>query len=204
MQRGDLPSGTITFLFTDIEGSTRLLRKSPDGFKALLERHRVLVRTAISRHGGVEVGTEGDSFFCVFTTAPDALAAAIDIQRSLGGEQWPEGLAVKVRIGVHTGVAAPGGDGYVGIDVHRAARISETGHGGQVLVSGASRLLGEAGLTDGVTFLDLGEFQLRDLDEPEHLFQLVIDDLESAFPLLRRLDSGPTNLPVVRVELRRA
>ena len=195
MQRGDLPSGTITFLFTDIEGSTRLLRRSPDGYEALLERHRVLVRTAISRRAGVEVGTEGDSFFCVFTTAPDALAAAIDIQRSLAGERWPEGLAVKVRIGVHTGVAAPGGDGYVGIDVHRAARISETGHGGQVLVSGASRLLGEAGLTDGVTFLDLGEFQLRDLDEPEHLFQLVIDDLESAFPLLRKLDSGPTNLP---------
>ncbi len=191
----ELPTGTITFLFTDIEGSTRLLRELTSRFQSVLERHQALIRDAINRHGGIEIHTEGDSFFCVFTTAADGLATAVDIQRSMAAEDWTDSRAVRVRIGVHTGVATLGGDDYVGLDVHRGARISETGHGGQVIVSAATRVLGEAGLADGVTFLDLGEYHLRDLDQPEHLFQLVIEGLDSTFPPLRKLDAGPTNLP---------
>jgi predicted ATPase/class 3 adenylate cyclase len=190
-----LPTGTITFLFTDIEGSTRLLTDLESQFKPVLERHQELIRAAVASHAGVEIATEGDSFFCVFNTAPDGLAAAVDIQRRLAHEEWPGGRNVRVRIGVHTGTAALGGDNYVGIDVHRAARISESGHGGQVLVSAATRLLGAAGLSDGVTFQDLGEVHLRDLEQPEHLYQLVIDGIESSFPPLRKLQVGPTNIP---------
>ncbi|MCP3976402.1 MAG: adenylate/guanylate cyclase domain-containing protein [bacterium] len=190
-----LPTGTITFLFTDIEGSTRLLADLADRFASVLERHQTLIRESVSRHCGTEIKTEGDSFFCVFITAADGLAAAVDIQRSMAAEDWVEGRSVRVRIGVHTGVGALGGDDYVGIDVNRGARISETGHGGQVLVSAATRLLGEAGLPDGVAFNDLGEVHLRDLDRPEHLYELTIDGLDSAFPPLRKLEAGPTNLP---------
>jgi predicted ATPase/class 3 adenylate cyclase len=191
-----LPTGTLTFLFTDIEGSTRLLHELGSRFGPTLERHQVLVRDAVSNHDGVEVHTEGDSFFCVFHTAGEGLAAAAEIQRSMAAEDWIDGNKVSVRIGVLTGVAILGGDDYVGLDVHRAARISETGHGGQILVSASTRVLGEAGLPVGVTMLDLGEFHLRDLDEPEHLFQLVIQGLNSTFPPLRKLDLGPSNLPV--------
>lgn len=191
----ELPTGTLTFLFTDIEGSTRLLREASSRYAALLERHNALIREAVDRHGGMEVRTEGDAFFCVFGTAPDGLVAAIDIQRSIASEDWTGTTPVRVRIGVHTGVAALGGDDYVGLDVDRTARISETGHGGQVVVSAVTRMLGEAGLPDGTTFLDLGEVYLKDLDRPERLFQLVIEGLESEFPPLRKLDAGPTNLP---------
>jgi len=191
-----LPTGTLTFLFTDIEGSTRLLNELGSQFGPTLERHQVLVRDAVGRHQGIEIHTEGDSFFCVFHTAGDALAAAVEIQRSMAAEEWIDGDKVSVRIGVLTGVAILGGDDYVGLDVHRAARISETGHGGQILVSASTRVLGEAGLPAGVTMLDLGEFHLRDLDQPEHLFQLTIQDLNSTFPPLRKLDLGPSNLPV--------
>ncbi len=191
-----LPTGTLTFLFSDIEGSTRLLNELGSQFGPTLERHQSLVRDAVGRHNGIEIHTEGDSFFCVFHTAADALAAAVEIQRSMAAEEWIDDNEVRVRIGVLTGVAILGGDDYVGLDVHRAARISETGHGGQILVSASTRVLGEAGLPTGVTMLDLGEFHLRDLDEPEHLFQLVIQDLNSTFPPLRKLDLGPSNLPV--------
>jgi predicted ATPase/class 3 adenylate cyclase len=191
----ELPTGTITFLFTDIEGSTRLLRELSSQYAAVLERHNALIRNALELYGGIEIRTEGDAFFCVFSTAPDGLAAAIDIQRSMAAEDWADSPPVRVRIGVHTGVAALGGDDYVGLDVDRTALISETGHGGQVVVSAATRMLGEAGLPDGTTFLDLGEVHLKDLDRPEHLFQLVIEGLESTFPPLRKLDAGPTNLP---------
>jgi predicted ATPase/class 3 adenylate cyclase len=191
----ELPTGTITFLFTDIEGSTRLLRELSSRYTSLLERHHALIRDVVERHSGMEIRTEGDAFFCVFGTAPDGLAAAVDIQRNLAAEDWIDGHEVRVRMGVHTGVAAVGGDDYVGLDVHRAARISETGHGGQVVVSAATRMLGEAGLPDGAIFLDLGEVYLKDLDRPEHLFQLVIEGLESTFPPLRKVGAGPTNLP---------
>jgi predicted ATPase/class 3 adenylate cyclase len=191
----ELPTGTITFLFTDIEGSTRLLREHTSRYMSILERHHALIRGAVARHGGFEIRTEGDAFFCVFSTAPNGLAGAIDIQRSLAAEEWNLSRPVRVRIGVHTGVAALGGDDYVGLDVHRTGRISETGHGGQVVVSAATRMLGEAGLPDGATFLDLGEVYLKDLDRPEHLYQLVIEGLDSTFPPLRKVDAGPTNLP---------
>jgi predicted ATPase/class 3 adenylate cyclase len=191
----ELPTGTITFLFTDVEGSTRHLAALGPQFQAVLERHHKLLRGAIGRHNGVEVSTEGDSFFCVFSTAADGLAAAVDIQLSMAAEDWVDGHDVRVRIGLHTGVAARGGDNYVGMDVHRASRISEVGHGGQVLVSAATHLLGEGGLPDGVTFRDVGEFHLKDLDHAEHLYQLDIDGLQTDFPPPRKLGAGPTNLP---------
>jgi predicted ATPase/class 3 adenylate cyclase len=191
----ELPTGTITFLFTDIEGSTRLLREHASSYTSILERHHALIRDAVARNGGIEIRTEGDAFFCVFNTAPDGLAAAVDIQRSMTAEEWNASPPVRVRIGVHTGVAALGGDDYVGLDVHRTAQISETGHGGQVVVSAATRMLGEAGLPDGATFLDLGEVNLKDLDRPEHLYQLVIEGLVSTFPPLRKVDAGASNLP---------
>jgi predicted ATPase/class 3 adenylate cyclase len=191
-----LPDGTLTFVFTDIEGSTRLLAALEDGYQSVLERHQVLLRSAIANHDGYEVSTEGDSFFCVFQTAADALAAAIEMQHTMATEEWAEGHGVRIRIGMHTGVAALGGDNYVGLDVHRASRISASAHGGQVLVSAATRLLGETGLPSGVAFRDLGEIHLKDLDRSEHVYQLDIDGLEVTFPSLRRLDLGRTNLPV--------
>jgi len=190
-----LPTGTITFLFTDIEGSTRLLQELGSGFTKVLERHHKLIRSAVTQHNGVEIKTEGDSFFCVYSTATDAVASAVEIQRGLAAEDWAEGRDVKVRIGVHTGVGALGGDDYVGMDVNRGARIAETGHGGQVVLSAATRILSESNLPDGVGFKDLGEFRLRDLIEPEHLYQLEIDGLDGSFPPLRKLEGGPTNVP---------
>jgi predicted ATPase/class 3 adenylate cyclase len=191
----NLPTGTITFLFTDIEGSTRLLAELGADYSDVLERHQRLLRDAIGRHNGVEVSTDGDSFFCVFTTADDALAAAVDMQRSLAEEDWGAAGPVKVRMGLHTGVAALGGDNYVGMDVHRAARISEVGHGGQVLLSAATHLLGAEALPDGVTFKDIGELRLRDLDHPEHVYQLAITGLQSDFPPPRKVGAATTNLP---------
>jgi predicted ATPase/class 3 adenylate cyclase len=175
-----LPTGTVTLLFTDIEGSTRLLRELGDRYADVLEEHRRILRSAFERHGGVVFGSEGDALFVVFTRARDAVQAAAEARAAL--EQGP----VRVRIGIHTGEPIVREGGYVGLDVHRAARIAGAGHGGQVLLSGAtSRLLG-----DEPALHDLGEHRLKDLVEPEHLFQLGDGD----FPPLRSLSN--TNLPV--------
>ncbi|MGI9584709.1 MAG: adenylate/guanylate cyclase domain-containing protein, partial [Acidimicrobiia bacterium] len=197
----NLPTGTLTFLFTDVEGSTRHLADLGDRFQSVLERHQALLRTVIGDHNGFEVSTEGDSFFCVFETASEAIAAAVAMQRTMGAEEWPGGHDIKIRIGLHTGVAALGGDNYVGLDVHRASRIGDIAHGGQVLVSAATRFLGEAGLPDGVHFRDLGEVKLKDIDQPENVFQLDIAGIDPTFPSLRRLDAGPSNLPVFGTSL---
>src|SRR5215204_2798011 len=159
-----LPSGTVTFLFTDIEGSTRLLHELGDGYAAALGEHRRLLRGAFERHGGVEVDTQGDAFFVAFARASDAVAAAAEGQAAL------EGGPIRVRMGLHTGEPAVSDGGYVGIDVHRAARIAAAGHGGQVLVSQATRDLVDAEVRD------LGEHRLKDLSAPERLFQLVAGD----------------------------
>ena len=190
-----LPTGTVTFLFSDIEGSTRLLQAAPAEWPALLERHRVLMRDAIATHGGTEVGTEGDSFFVAFPSTGGALAAAVQAQRALGSESWPPGSELRVRMGLHAGAAQLGTDTYVGLDVHRAARIAAVAHGGQVLVSDAVRVLVAQELPPDVTLRDLGEHRLKDLAEPERLFQVVADGLETEFPPLATLDGVLNNLP---------
>jgi predicted ATPase/class 3 adenylate cyclase len=191
-----LPTGTVTFLFSDMEGSTRLVRDlGPATFADLLEQHNEILRTAFAAHDGVERGTQGDSFLVMFPEAPAALAAAAAAQRAMADADWPEGAPVRVRMGLHTGVARLGGDDYVGLDVHRAARIAALGHGGQVLVSDATRALTANDLPAGVTVRSLGSHLLRDLERPEPLHQLVIEGLPSDFPALSAADAVAGNLP---------
>ena len=190
-----LPTGTVTFLFTDIEGSTLLVREQGEGWPALLERHGALMRAAIEAHGGVEVGTEGDSFFAAFTSAGSAVGAAVDAQTALAGEPWPAGVEIRVRMGMHTGEASFSAESYAGLHVHRASRIAGVAHGGQVLLSDATHALIGADLPSGIAARDLGEHKLKDLEHAEHIWQLVIDGLPSEFPPLRSLDAIPNNLP---------
>jgi class 3 adenylate cyclase len=191
----DLPVGTVTLLFTDIEGSTRLLRQLGDRYAGTLEQHRRLLRAAFARQGGREVDTQGDAFFVAFGRAADAVAAAVEAQRALAAHPWPDGSAVRVRMGLHTGEPTLAGSGYIGLDVHRAARLSAAGHGGQVLLSQTTRDLVEHELPAGVELRDLGEHRLRDLPHPERVFQLTIAGLPAEFPPLRTLAAGPNNLP---------
>jgi len=177
--RADLPSGTVTFLFTDIEGSTRLLTELGDRYPTVLSEHRLALRKAFGNHGGVEVDTQGDAFFVAFASAPEAAAAADEAQHSLADGP------VRVRMGLHSGQPTVTDEGYVGIDVHRAARICSAAHGGQIVLSERTRVL----LGDGLGLRDLGLHRLKDLTEPEKLFQLGDDE----FPPLRTLDA--TNLP---------
>jgi predicted ATPase/class 3 adenylate cyclase len=189
------PTGTITFLFTDIQGSTRLTAAlGPEGYGPLLERHRELLREAFSANGGVEVGTEGDSFFVVFPSASRAVEAAIAGQRALGAEAWPPDGVIRVRIGLHTGEGRISDGTYVGPDVNRAARIAAAGHGGQVLLSETTKALVQDGLPPGVTLRDLGEHRLKDI-RPERIVQLEAPGLATDFPPLRSLDRQPNNLP---------
>ncbi len=188
------PAATVTFFFSDIEGSTRLLESLGSGYAEVLARHRAILRDATLNAGGVEVGTEGDSFFAAFAGARDALEAAVSIQRSLASEAWPDGVALRVRIGLHTGDAAREGNDYVGLDVHRAARIMGAAHGGQILISDATRIaVGD--LPSALDLRDLGQHRLRDLSQPERLFQVLGEGLESAFPPARTVDAIPNNLP---------
>ena len=181
-----LPTGEVTLLFTDIEGSTRLARDLGDAWAEALAEHRRVVREAVAAHGGAEVDTQGDAFFVAFARATDAVGAAAAAQRALAGGP------VKVRMGLHTGEPRLTAEGYVGLDVHRAARIAAVGHGGQVLLSQATRALVD------VRARDLGPHRLRDLSAPERIFQLEIDGLPSTFPPLRTLEAGSSNLPAAR------
>lgn len=190
-----LPVGTVTFVFTDIEGSTRLLTQLAGEYREVLETHQRLLRDAFTKHGGVEVSTEGDSFFVVFPSAPQAVEAAVSAQRALSEREWPDGVEVPVRMGIHTGEGVLGGDDYVGVDVHRAARIAAAGHGGQILVSAATHGLVEHAAPEGVTFKDLGPHRLRDLPQSERLLQVLADGLASDFPAPRSIDARPNNLP---------
>jgi predicted ATPase/class 3 adenylate cyclase len=190
-----LPTGTVTFVFSDIEGSTRLLQRLGEAYPAVLETHHRLLREAFAAHGGVEVSTEGDSFFVVFPSAPSAVAAAVKAQRVLAARAWPEGVEVRVRIGVHTGEGTLGADNYVGVDLHRAARIAGSAHGGQVLLSEATRGLVEDAIPEGVSLRDLGEHRLKDLDRPERLFQVTVPGLPTDFPPPRSLTARAANLP---------
>jgi predicted ATPase/class 3 adenylate cyclase len=191
----DLPTGTVTFLFTDIEGSTRLTQQLGDRWPPLLERHRQIARAAWAEQHGVEIGTEGDSFFVVFSSAPQAVAAAVAAQRGLAAEAWPADAAIRVRMGLHTGEGLLSGGGYVGLDVHRASRIASAGNGGQVLLSASTQALVEGSLPDGVSLRELGEHRLKDLSRPERIWDLVIEGAPSDFPALHTLNAVPNNLP---------
>jgi predicted ATPase/class 3 adenylate cyclase len=189
-----LPEGTITFLFTDIQGSTRLLERLGPLYGEVLSTHGGLLRQAAADHGGVEVDTQGDAFFLAFADPRQAVAAAVDAQRRLLGHPWPHGEPVLVRMGLHTGTASVVDGGYVGIDVHRAARIAGVAHGGQVVVSSETHRRLTPGGVAGVMFRSLGEHLLKDLDEPEHIHQVDAEGLLSSFPPLTSL-LPPTNIP---------
>jgi peptide/nickel transport system substrate-binding protein len=179
-------SGTVTFLFTDIEGSTSLLKQLGRAkYGELLARQQELLREAFVAHGGEEIDTQGDSFFVAFRSAPDAVAAAVSIQRSLADHEWPDGAQVLVRIGIHTGEAAAAGERYVGFSVHRAARIGAAAHGGQVLLSSTTRDLAEDDLPDDIHLRDLGLWRLKDVDRPERVTQVAAEGLKTEFPPLR-------------------
>ena len=191
----DLPTGTVTFLFTDIEGSTRLLRQLGDRYAEIQADHRRLLRAAFEAWGGRELETQGDGFLVAFARASDAVASAIAAQRALAAHTWPDAATVRVRMGVHTGEPLSIEAGYVGLDVHRAARICAAGYGGQIIVSEATRVLAEADLPDAIVLRDLGAHRLKDLAKPERLFQVVAPDLPADFLPLRSLDTLPNNLP---------
>jgi predicted ATPase/class 3 adenylate cyclase len=194
-ERSDLPTGTVTFLFSDIEGSTRLVQALGDRFATVLETQQRVLRKAFVAHGGTELGTEGDSFFVVFPAAPEAVAAALDAQRAIANHAWPEDAPVRVRMGLHTGEGTLGGANYVGLDVHRAARIAAAAHGGQVVISESTRALVERSLAQGPSLRDLGEHRLKDLLKPERIFQLIHPALPGEFPPLATLSYRPNNLP---------
>jgi predicted ATPase/class 3 adenylate cyclase/DNA-binding CsgD family transcriptional regulator len=191
-----IPTGTVTLLFTDIEGSTLLLQQLGERYADMLATCRQLLRTAFQQWNGFEVDTQGDAFFVVFARASNAVSAVVDMQRALARHDWPSGAAEAMRIGLHTGEPTRTAEGYVGLDVHHAARIMSVGHGGQVLLSQTIRELVKHNLPDEVSLRDLGEHRLKDLQLPGHIYQLIIADLPADFPLLKTLDSRPNNLPV--------
>ena len=191
-----LPTGTVAFLFTDIEGSTRLLHALGERYRAMQGRHSDIVTAAVDAADGHLVRTVGDSFFVTFSSAVSAVRAAVAVQRNLATSDWPEGVTLRVRMGLHTGQGVLGGDDYIGIDVNLAARIAAAAHGGQVLLSDATRVLTQRDLPDGVAVRDLGEHRLRDIAHTEHLFDVVIDGLPSDFPPIRSLDARSNNLPL--------
>jgi predicted ATPase/class 3 adenylate cyclase len=191
----ELPAGTVTMLFSDIEGSTALLGRLGDRYGEALAAQRAIMRAAISAGGGHEMGTEGDSFFVVFASAAGAVACCVAAQRALAGHAWPGGVVVRVRMGLHSGEPVRHQDGYVGMDVHRAARIAASAHGGQVVLSDATRLLAQSRLPAGVSVRDLGVHRLRDLPAPERIYQLAGPGLAEDFPPLKSLGAA-SSLPV--------
>ena len=180
-----LPSGTVTFLFTDIEGSTRLVQSLGETYGDVLRQQRAVLREHLGNAGGREIDTQGDAFFFSFTRARDAIAGAVAAQRALAAHDWPSGAEVKVRMGLHTGEPSVGDEGYHGIDVVRAARIRSAARGGQILVSDSTRAIAGGSLPDGVRFRDLGEQRLKDI-EPERLYQVAFDGGDADVPALKQ------------------
>ncbi len=173
-----LPAGTITCVFTDIEGSTELLKRLGDRYGDVLTVHRRIVRDTFIASGGVEIDTQGDSFFFACPRAREAVAAAVEVQRAHAGTTWPDGSVVRVRIGLHTGEPTVGDEGYLGLDVVRAARICGVGRGGSVLLSETTRALVRTALPEGVSMSPGGEQRLKGLDEAEVVYELQIDGVE--------------------------
>jgi class 3 adenylate cyclase len=180
----ELPSGTVTFLFSDIEGSTRLLEQLGDRYSDVLRDHRWILRERLQAANGQEIDTQGDAFFFSFTRAKDAVTGAVAAQRALAAHEWSEGLAVKTRMGLHTGEPNVGEEGYVGLDVVRAARICSAGHGGQILLSETTRALVGNNVPDGVEIRDLGRAELKDIQH-ERIFELALADQPTDFPPLK-------------------
>jgi predicted ATPase/class 3 adenylate cyclase len=192
---GELPGKTITMLFTDIEGSTALLDRLGDRYEDALSAHRALIRAALATWNGRELSTEGDSFFAVFGSAHDAVCCALAAQQALAGYDWPGGVAVRVRMGLHSGAPTEYEGSYIGMDVHRAARISAAAHGGQVVLSEPTRLLAASDFPAGVSVRDLGFHRLKDIPETERIYELAGPGLENGFPPLKSL-GAQTSLPV--------
>jgi class 3 adenylate cyclase len=192
-----LPTGTVTFLFTDVEGSTQLMRQLGERYGDVLADQRRLLREATQTLGGKEIDTQGDAFFFSFTRARDAVAAAVAAQRSLAEHDWPDGAAVRVRMGLHTGEPSVGDEGYLGLDVVRAARICSAGHGGQILLSETTRALLGSDVPDGVNVRDLGTHNLKDVRE-ERIFELSLGERPAQLPRLRSDEShGRTRADVL-------
>lgn len=193
----ELPRGTVTFLFTDIEGSTALWERDQHAMAAAVSRHLTLLDAAIAAHGGAHYKTVGDAVQAAFPTAPQAVAAALDGQRALLGEEWGEGRALRVRMALHAGEAAPDKQGdYLVPALNRLSRLLSTGYGGQILISQTVHQLARGALPAGADVRDLGEHRLRDLLEPERIFQFLHPDLPDPFPPLKTLASQPNNLPL--------
>ncbi len=191
-----LPTGTVTFLFTDIEGSTALLERLGDSrFSDILSEHRRVLSRVFAESNGRVVFTEGDALLVVFARARDAVRAAVAGQLALVSHPWPDVNSLKVRMGLHTGEPLSDTAGYAGLDLHRAARISAAGHGGQILLSQGVAFLAAPDLPKGVSLKDLGLHRLKDLREPERLLQIEHPDLPSKFPAIKSLDIHPNNLP---------
>ena len=191
-----MPSGTVTFLFTDIEGSTRLWEEHPDAMRDALARHDELLREAIEAHGGYVVKTTGDGCMAAFGTADAGVVAAVAAQRALGAETWPLPEPLRVRMGLHTGGAALRDGDYFGASLNRAARLMGVAHGGQVVCSHATADLARDALPEGVEFVDLGEHRLRDLTRAEQVFQVCAPGLLGEFAALTSVDAFPGNLPL--------
>src|SRR5436190_6346533 len=181
------PGGTVTFLFTDIEGSTKRWEHDPRAMQVAHARHEAILRHAIQANGGYAYKMIGDAFQAAFSTAPQALQAALDAQRALHAQSWGEAGELRVRMGIHTGITEEREDDYVGPLLNRVARLMSAGHGGQVLISMATEELVRDHLPEGATLRDMGEHRLKDLTRPEHIFQLVAMDLPGEFPALRTL-----------------
>jgi class 3 adenylate cyclase len=178
-----LPSGTVTFVFSDVAGSTTLLKQLGDTeYGHLLAVHRRLVREIFAAHEGQEIDTQGDAFFYSFVRARQAVAAAVEVTRAHVRATWPGGVEVRIRLGLHTGEPAVGDEGYTGLDVVRASRIAATGAGGQVLLSDTTRAIVAGDLGEGVELRPIGERKLKDIDRPEPIFELVIDGLAESLP----------------------
>jgi class 3 adenylate cyclase len=193
---GELPAGAVTMLFTDIEGSTALLgRVGNVRYGEALSAHRVVMRAAFAEWRGHEISTEGDSFYVVFASADDAVGCCVAAQRALVVYDWAGGAVVRVRMGLHSGEPVAHEGNYLGMDVHRAARIAATAHGGQVVLSEATRALAAGGMPDGVSVLDLGFHRLKDIADAERIWQLAGPGLASEFPPLKSLGTQ-TSLPV--------
>ncbi len=195
-----LPVGTVTFFFTDVESSTRLLQYLGDvGAAEVFAAHRRLLRAAFEAGGGYEYQDQGDGFLVVFQNAKDAVLSAVAAQQAIATHPWPEGAMLRVRMGLHTGEPVMAADGYVGLDVHRAARICQAGYGGQILLSERTHALVQSDLLNGLSLRDLGEHRLKDLARAEHVFQVVMPGLPAEFPPLRSLDVLTNNLPSLQL-----
>ncbi|HET8651661.1 MAG TPA: adenylate/guanylate cyclase domain-containing protein [Gaiellaceae bacterium] len=197
-----LPGGTVTFLFSDIEGSTRLLEQLGDRYGDVHRDHRRILRERLNESGGQEVDTQGDAFFFSFARAKDAVSGAVAAQRELAAHGWPEGVDVKVRMGLHTGEPTVGEEGYLGMDVVRAARICSAGHGGQILLSETTRALVGNDIPEGLEIRDLGEANLKDVQH-ERIFQLALPEQRGQFPPLKTARPTKTGADALAEEIER-